>query len=119
MPLNDSAIKAAKPADKPKKLFDERGLFLLLNPNGAKLWRVKYRFGRQGSELLGLGRYPEITLKQAREHRDEIRKPGRATGIDPERRAQKPAKAALSGRREFRSLGARVVSPVFAAGWTP
>ena len=56
MPLNDAAIKAAKPADKPKKLFDEKGLFLLVKPTGAKLWRVKYRFAGK-EQLLGLGAY--------------------------------------------------------------
>lgn len=81
MPLNDSAIKAAKPGEKPKKLADEKGLFLLLKPTGAKLWRVKYRFaGRE--QLLSLGAYPETSLKQARERRDDIRKQA-AAGIDP------------------------------------
>lgn len=115
MPLNDSAIKAAKPADKPKKLFDERGLFLLLNPNGAKLWRVKYRFAGK-DQLLGLGRYPEITLKQAREHRDEIRKQV-ATGIDPSA-ARKAVKAALAGEGSFEAL-AREWYHQFSGGWTP
>lgn len=115
MPLNDSAIKAAKPADKPKKLFDERGLFLLLNPNGAKLWRVKYRFAGK-DQLLGLGRYPEITLKQAREHRDEIRKQV-ATGIDPSA-ARKAVKAALAGEGSFEAL-AREWYHQFSSGWTP
>lgn len=44
MPLTDTAIKSAKPTDKAHKLADEKGLFLLLHPNGSKYWRMKYRF---------------------------------------------------------------------------
>ncbi|WP_328799783.1 Arm DNA-binding domain-containing protein [Sphingorhabdus sp. 109] len=43
MALTDTAIKAAKHGPKPIKLFDERGLFQLLQPSGGKLWRLKYR----------------------------------------------------------------------------
>ena len=65
MTLTDTAIRAAKPAAKPKKLYDERGLFLLIQPSGGKWWRFKYRFeGRE--KLLSLGTYPEVRLKDAR-----------------------------------------------------
>ncbi len=47
MPLTALAVRKAKPRDKPYKLFDERGLFLLVNPTGSKLWRFKYRFGKK------------------------------------------------------------------------
>jgi hypothetical protein len=54
MKLTDTAIKAAKPALKPYKLFDGRGLYLLVNPDGSCWWRLKYRFaGRE--KLLALG----------------------------------------------------------------
>jgi hypothetical protein len=43
MPLTALAIKNAKPTDKPRKLADEKGLFLLINPNGSEYWRLKYR----------------------------------------------------------------------------
>ncbi|MGB5064479.1 MAG: Arm DNA-binding domain-containing protein, partial [Candidatus Competibacter sp.] len=72
MPINDPAVKAAKPAAKPWKLFDEKGLFLLIQPHGSKLWRIKYRFADK-DQLLGLGSYPEVSLKQAREKRQKIR----------------------------------------------
>jgi len=42
-PLTDTAVRAAKPEAKPRKLADEKGLFLLIQPNGGKLWRLKYR----------------------------------------------------------------------------
>lgn len=56
-PLSDTKIRAIKPTDKPQKLFDGGGLFLLVTPTGGKLWRIKYRFW--GAEkLLSLGIYP-------------------------------------------------------------
>lgn len=92
MPLSDTAIRAAKPAEKPYKLPDEKGLFLLVHPNGSRYWRQKYRF--EGKEkMLAHGVYPETSLKEARERRDEARKL-LAQGIDPgeQRKAQKAAK---------------------------
>ena len=49
-PLTDATVRAVRPAEKPKKLFDGGGLFLLVTPTGGKLWRLKYRFG--GAEKL-------------------------------------------------------------------
>ncbi|WUR14727.1 integrase arm-type DNA-binding domain-containing protein [[Empedobacter] haloabium] len=89
MPLTDITIRTAKPGPKPAKLFDERGLFLLVTPAGGKWWRLKYRF--EGKEkLLSLGVYPDVSLKDARERRDSARKQI-ADGIDPSlnRKAQK------------------------------
>ncbi|KAF0234308.1 MAG: hypothetical protein FD177_864 [Desulfovibrionaceae bacterium] len=71
--LTNTAIVNAKPADKPRKLPDERGLFLLISPNGGKWWRFKYRFGGK-EKLLSLGTYPDVTLAEARESRDSARK---------------------------------------------
>ena len=73
MSLSDAAIRAAKPRDRPYKLTDERGLFLLLTPTGGKWWRLNYRFeGKQ--KTLSMGVYPDIGLKEARERRDAARK---------------------------------------------
>lgn len=81
MALTDTAIKAAKHGPKPIKLFDERGLFLLLQPSGGKLWRLKYRIlGKE--KKLSLGVYPDVTLKEARKRRDEARTL-LANGSDP------------------------------------
>ncbi len=44
MALTIKEIQSKKPKDKPYKLTDERGLYLLINPNGSKLWKLKYRF---------------------------------------------------------------------------
>jgi len=91
--LTEAAIKAAKPKDKPYKKFDERGLYLHVTATGSRLWRFKYRFA--GAEkLLSLGAYPDVSLKRAREKRDEAREL-LADGIDPssKRKAEKVAKA--------------------------
>lgn len=71
--LSDTAVRKAKPRDKAYKLSDGGGMFLLVQPNGAKWWRLKYRFGGK-EKLLALGVYPEVTLKLARERRVEARK---------------------------------------------
>lgn len=81
MPLTDTAIRTAKPAEKPYKLADEKGLFLLVNPNGGKWWRLKFRVGGK-EKLLSLGTYPDTGLKEARSKRDAARKM-KAEGIDP------------------------------------
>lgn len=92
MSLSDVKIRNAKATNKPTKLFDGGGLFLLINPTGSKLWRLKYRYERK-EKLLSLGGYPEISLFEARQRRDEARK-RLANGVDPGalRKAQKQAK---------------------------
>lgn len=92
MPLTDTAIRNAKPAAKPAKLFDERGLFLIVTPAGGKWWRFRYKFDSK-EKLLSLGVYPDVGLKDARERRDAARKL-LADGIDPgeNRKAQKATK---------------------------
>ncbi|MBC7501629.1 MAG: DUF4102 domain-containing protein [Herminiimonas sp.] len=93
MPLTDTAIRNAKPGAKPVKIFDERGLFLLITPAGGKWWRLKYRIGGK-EKLLSLGTYPDVGLKDARELREGARKL-LAKGVDPSvnRKAQKAAGA--------------------------
>ena len=81
MPLSEFKISKAKPKDKPYKLSDGGGLFLLVNPSGSKLWRQKYRF--MGKErLLSHGQYPDVTLAQARAKLNEARSM-LADGQDP------------------------------------
>ncbi|MFN3423968.1 MAG: Arm DNA-binding domain-containing protein [Novosphingobium meiothermophilum] len=64
MALTDTAIRNAKPTEKPYKVADSQGLYLLVNPRGSKLWRVKYRMNGVERKL-ALGSYPEITLTEA------------------------------------------------------
>lgn len=74
-------VKNAEPRDKDYKLTDEKGMYLLVKKNGAKYWRMNYRFaGKQ--KTLAIGVFPEVSLKDAREARDEARKQ-RNAGIDP------------------------------------
>lgn len=72
MPLTATAAKEAKPKEKPYKLSDEKGMFLLVNPNGSKYWRLKYRFGGK-EKTLALGVYPEVSLAEARGRRSKAR----------------------------------------------
>jgi hypothetical protein len=91
MAITGTGIHKTKPADKPRKLADSGGLYLLLNPNGSRWWRYKYRF--EGKEkLLSLGTYPETSLADAREKHAAARKQLQA-GIDPgtHRKATKAA----------------------------
>jgi len=81
MPLTDAVIRNVKPREKPLKLSDEKGLYLLVTPNGGRWWRFDYRFtGKRKS--LSLGVYPDVGLKQARTRRDAARKL-LADDIDP------------------------------------
>ncbi len=96
MPLTNLAARQAKPAEKPRKFFDGKGLFLLVHPNGSKYWRLKYRYAGK-EKLMGLGVYPEVSLAEARERRDEARKV-LAGGNDPsqERKLQKRQQKTLA-----------------------
>lgn len=79
--LSDFKIKKAKPSDKPYKLFDGGGLYLLINPNGSKLWRLKYRYlGKE--RLYSVGAYPSVASAQARQVRERV-KGLLVEGIDP------------------------------------
>jgi DNA-binding MarR family transcriptional regulator len=81
MKLTEHDCQVATPKERPYKLFDGGGMYLLTRPSGRKYWRMKYRFG--GSEkLLALGVHPEVTLQQARGERDAARQL-LARGVDP------------------------------------
>jgi hypothetical protein len=64
--LTEMRVRGAKPAEKPYKLFDERGLFMLVTPAGGRLWRLRYWIGGV-EKLLTLGTYPDVSLKRAHE----------------------------------------------------
>jgi hypothetical protein len=68
VPLSDIQVRNAKTTT-----FDGGGLYLLVSPTGGKLWRFKYRYAGKG-RLLSFGSYPEISLADARQRRDEARK---------------------------------------------
>jgi hypothetical protein len=92
-------VRNAKRADRPIKLSDSGGLHLQIQPNGTKLWRFAYRFGGK-QKTLALGVYPTVTLKHAREKRDEAKRL-LADNMDPsvQRRLERLTAARSSGCR--------------------
>lgn len=81
MALTDTAIRKLRPTDKPFKLGDSAGLYLLIKPNGSKLWYMKYRIDGKEKKL-AFGPYPDVFLLNARQLRDSARSKMRA-GVDP------------------------------------
>src|SRR3546814_490699 len=96
-------IQNLKPKAKPYKVSDTDGLFILVQSNGSLLWRLKYRLdGRE--KKLALGKYPQVSLKAAREKRDEARKKI-AEGVDPgKQRREAKIKATTEARNTFRHV---------------
>ena len=88
--LTDTQIRRAKPSDSPRKLFDGRGLYLHVMPNGGRYWRFNYRSnGKQ--KTLALGVYPDVSLAKARARHEEAREQ-LADGIDPSTEKQTSGK---------------------------
>lgn len=104
--LTDTEIRNAKPKEKPYRMADGLGLYLMVTPAGGKLWRWKYRFPRGGAEkLMSFGGYPEVSLEEARETHLAARKLLRG-GIDPmEQRKADKAATALEDKLRFRAVG--------------
>ncbi|MGB4064201.1 MAG: integrase arm-type DNA-binding domain-containing protein [Azonexus sp.] len=101
MPLTEIAIKAAKPAEKITRLYDEKGLYLEISPAGGRWWRFKYSIGGK-EKRLSLGVYPEVSLKDARAKRDEYRQIV-AAGNDPGDK-KKEAKRKDAGAQSFEQI---------------
>lgn len=122
--LTAAQVRTALPGPKPQKLSDGGGLYLLVQPTGAKLWRWKFHLdGREG--LFAVGRYPEMTLAGARAARDEAAALV-AKGINPahHRQAKKRSniEAAEARRRNAESAFGRVAAAWLEAGrpvWAP
>jgi integrase len=94
MPLTDTAVRRAKPGPRPMKLSDGKGMYLLVNPIGSKLWRWKYRvLGKE--RVMSFGAYPDVSLAQARESLDAARKL-LASGADPVATRKADRKASLT-----------------------
>ncbi len=84
--LSEAKIRASRPKERAYKVFDQRGLFMLVTPTGGRLWRFRYRLGGV-EKLLTLGAYPDVPLRRAREKREDARKLV-ADGIDPSAKRQ-------------------------------
>ncbi|WP_176113523.1 tyrosine-type recombinase/integrase [Burkholderia cepacia] len=116
MPLTDTTIRNTKPAEKPVKLFDGGGLFLLVTPAGQRYWRLKYRAAGK-EKLLALGVYPEVTLATARRKRDEAREK-LAAGIDPsEAKKAEKRTVRLNAENSFEAV-AREWHAKYAPTWS-
>ena len=70
--LTESSIKKAEILEKQYKIYDGNGMFLLVHPNGSKYWRMKYTYDGK-SKLASFGVWPKVSLKEARERREEAR----------------------------------------------
>lgn len=117
MALTDTAIRALRPAEKPFKRADAKGLYVEVFPSGSKLWRFKYRLGGK-EKRLALGAYPEVTLAEARKRRDEARRSVEAA-VDPslERKRAKVA-AKLSADDSFERIAEEFIDKMVAEGRT-
>lgn len=113
-PLTSIQIKNAKPAEKPYKLFDGGGLFLQVNATGSKFWKMKFSLNEK-EDSLSFGKYPGISLQQAREKREEARKMI-ANGINPKaarkeqkRQRQEAEKTkAIDAENTFQKIASRL-----------
>jgi hypothetical protein len=117
VPLTDAKIRSTKPAEKAFKVSDSGGLYLLVKPNGAKLWRWKYRIARKENHF-AIGVYPRVSLAEAREARDEARKLVKQ-GIHPahNRQAQQAAQVAENANT-FEAVAREWIDKK-KPGWTP
>ena len=107
MSLTDTFIRNVKPASSPRKYFDGEGLFLYVPPNGSKLWRMSYRFDGK-TKLLSFGKYPTVSLRDARARRDEA-KSLLDKGVDPS--------AVKKQQKQEREAMARDTFELFAREW--
>ena len=94
IPLTDTKVRSLQASEKPITAFDGGGLFLYLHPKGGKWWRFKYQFAGR-TKTLSFGTYPEITLKDARNRREEARKL-LANGTDPSEDRKEQKRMALA-----------------------
>lgn len=119
MPLSDTAIRAAKPREKQYKLPDGEGMYLLIRPNGARLWQWDYRRPvTKTRNTIGPGPYPDVPLVAARTWRAEQRRL-LAAGIDPGEHSKDVKRAGEErAANSFESV-AREWLAVKKKEWTP
>ncbi len=118
MSLSDFACKNAKPKDKPYRLADGDGLYLLIQKSGSKLWQLRYRY-QEKENILSFGKYPLVSLLDARERRDDAKRLLIA-GINPStKRKEERVTALAEARTTFGLIAeeyvARMVDRVAAA----
>ena len=113
MALSQLAILNAKPKDKPYLLLDGEGLHLQIYTSGSKLWRLRYRFGGKAN-MMSLGAFPAVSLKEARDKRGEIKKQI-AAGINPSLR-RKLDKISASSANSFGAVADEYLANLKANG---
>jgi len=113
--LNDTRVRNARRANRPIKLSDSGGLYLLIQPNGSRLWRLAYRFGGK-QKTLAIGVYPTVTLKHAREKRDEAKRL-LVDNIDPSTQRRMEKLKTASGHT-FRAVAEEVLVKLEREGRT-
>ena len=101
--LSATAVRAAKPAEKPYKMTDSGGLYLRVTPT-AKRWRMDYRFAGK-RKTLALGQYPAVSLHDARIRRDEARRSSWRAGWTPERSGARASAVRRIRSRRWRGHG--------------
>ena len=105
-PLSERQVKNAKPKDKPYKFADGGGLYIEIMPIGTKLWRMKFRQATGKESRLSFGKYPEVTIAQARAQRDAGRKL-KAEDADPgeaKRERTRVTAEKMANRRQANTL---------------
>lgn len=115
--LTELACKNANPREKPYKLTDAGSLYLYVAPTGSKTWRWKYRIGGK-EKLLSIGRYPSISLKEARRQRDTARAQ-LASGSDPAAQKQEAKKATQHQHETRFEAVARHWHKLKSSNWLP
>jgi len=115
MALTDTAVRNAKPGPKVIRIADMSGLSLEISPSGGKRWRFRYRV-KGKANMISLGVYPDVTLKDARERRDEARRL-LTQGLDPAR-VRESEKAELATEYETFERIAREWFAKFQMGWS-
>jgi len=116
--LTDTAVRNAKPKAKAYKVSDSLGLYLLVNPKGSKLWRLKYRMNGVERKL-AIGPYPQFTLAEARAARDAARKQV-AHAIDPNyAKRQARIEASLRAENSFAKVAGELIEKRQTEGVSP
>lgn len=117
MALTAAEVRNARPGEKPYKLGDGGGLFLYVTPAGARSWRMKYRFAGK-EKLIGFGLYPEVSLAEARDRREEARKLLRQDK-DPGTERERSKRAAVTAAANTFEPIARAWHEAEKARWSP
>ncbi len=117
MPLTENTLRHAKAGLKPLSISDTGGLSVLIQPNGSKWWRFRYRFGGK-PKLLSLGVYPAVSLKEARRRRDEARQLV-ANGVNPSDKRKATHTASMDDTADSFETVAREFYDSRLPSWSP